>query len=527
MRHLLSPIVLLTLSALTLRPGDAGQPPPYDLLLRHGRVLDGTGAPPVAADIAIRGDRVVEVGALPGARAARIIDAGGLTVAPGFIDVHSHAADGLGGGLHTAGPLLAQGVTTVFLNHDGAGAVDLRAQRARLEARGVGVNIAQLVPHGAIRRAVMGLADRAPRRQEFTRMTRLVRAGMDEGGAGLSTGLYYAPGSYAKTSEIVALAKIVAGHGGVYTSHIRDEGNYSVGVLAAIQEVIQIAEQASITGVVSHMKVLGPAQWGLAPALAAAIDQARARGVQIFADQYPYDAGGTTLASALVPRWAEAGGRPMLLERLAGPERGRLKAAIAENLERRGGPESLVLSGYGRSRSVQDRTIAAIAARLGLPPVDAVMTLLERADWPTVSFSMSEADIVHIMRQPWTMTCSDGELTAPGRGLPHPRGYGAFARKLGVYVRERRVIGLPDAIRSMTSLPAEVFGLKDRGVVAAGALADLVAFDPETITDMATYESPHQRARGVRYVLVNGVVVIDGGKGTGATPGRFLRPERR
>jgi N-acyl-D-amino-acid deacylase len=454
-----------------------------------------------------------------------VIDVGGLTVAPGFIDVHSHAIDGLNGGLNTAGPLLAQGVTTVFVNHDGAGVTDLPAQRAKLAIKGVGVNVAQFVPHGAIRQAVMGLADRAPRRDEFARIARMVQAGMEAGGLGLSTGLYYAPGSYSTTSEIVALARIAARYGGVYASHIRDEGDYSVGVAASVQEVIEIAEQAKITAVVSHMKALGPAVWGMAPKLTAMIDQARARGLKIYADQYPYEASGTTLAAAVVPRWAEVGGRDAFLKRLTGPERERIKAAVAENLVRRGGPRSIVLTSYGRSQALKDPTIEAVAAERGQTPIDTIMALLERSDWPAISFSMSEDDIAHIMRQPWTMTCSDGELSPPGRGRPHPRGYGAFARKLAVYARERRVIGLPEAVRSMTSLPAEVFGLKDRGGVRRGALADLVVFDPETIADTATYESPHRLAAGVRYVLVNGVVAIDDGKPTGATAGRFVTPE--
>jgi N-acyl-D-amino-acid deacylase len=501
--------------------------PDYDVLVRNAHVLDGSGNPWFLADIAISADRIVTVGRLPGAQARRVIDAGGLTVAPGFIDVHSHAAEGLGGALKTAVPLLAQGITTTFVNPDGGGPTDLKAQRAALEASGVGVNVAQFVPHGSIRGAVLGMADRTPTSDELAKMVALTRAGMEAGGIGLSSGLYYAPGSYAKTEEVVALAKVAAEYGGVYSSHIRDEADYSVGVLTAVQEVIRIAEESHAPGVVSHMKALGPAQWGLSTALTTRLEQARARGVQVYADQYPYDASGTGLSAALVPRWAQIGGRQEFLKRLAGADRDRIKAAIAENLARRGGPRTLVVSGYGPDAALDGQSLDAIAAARGQSAVDLVVALLEKGDGGLISFNMSEADIAHIMRQPWTMTCTDGDLTAPGAGKPHPRGYGAFARKLAVYVRERGVVGLADAVRSMTSLPAQVFGLKDRGVIRRGARADLVIFDPATVRDAATYASPQQLAEGMRYVLVNGVVTIDNGKPTGATPGRLLQPERR
>jgi N-acyl-D-amino-acid deacylase len=519
--------VLIVSAILGLLTTPHAQKPDYDILITNGRVLDGSGNPWFAADIAISADRIVAVGRLDGATATRVVDAAGLIVAPGFIDVHSHAAEGLGGTLHTAVPLLAQGITTVLINPDGGGPADLAAQRAALEARGVGVNIAQFVGHGAIRSEVIGLADRAPTTSELARMVALVRTGMEAGGLGLSSGLYYAPGSYATTDEVIALAKVAAEFGGVYSSHVRDEADYSIGVVAAVQEVIRIAEEARLPGVVSHMKALGPTQWGLSMALTTRIEQARARGVQVYADQYPYDASGTGLSAALVPRWAQVNGRDAFLKRLAGSERERIKTAIAENLARRGGPGTLVISAYAPDPALEGKSLAAIAARRTQTPVDVVVALLEKADGGLVSFNMAEPDIAHIMRQPWTMTCTDGDLTPPGHGKPHPRGYGAFARKLGVYVREREVVALAEAVRSMTSLPAQVFGLKDRGVIRRGMSADLVTFDPATIRDAATYDAPQQLAHGVRDVLVNGVWTIDNGRPTGATPGRALRPERR
>lgn len=499
--------------------------PEYDLLIRNGRVLDGSGNPWLAGDVAVSGGRIVYVGRKTDARAARVIDAKGLTVAPGFIDVHSHALTGLQGALADAVPLLAQGVTTVLVNPDGGGATDLVGQRQRLEQNGIGVNVAQFVPHGSIRRAVLGMADRDPTGPELRRMVALVRRGMDAGAVGLSTGLYYAPGSYAETDEVIALARAAGEEGGVYSSHIRDEGDYSVGVVAAVDEVIRIAEEARLPGIVSHMKALGPASWGLSATLTARIDRARARGVSVYADQYPYDASSTSMAAALVPRWAQAGGREPFLARLTGPDRSRIRAAVEENIARRGGPDTIVVAAH-RQDGLAGRSLAAIAGSRNVEPADLVLDLLEKGDPPIISFNMSEEDIARIMRQPWTMTCSDGELTAPGAGKPHPRGYGAFARKLAVWTRERQVVSVEHAIRSMTSLPATVLGLKDRGVLRRGARADIVIFAPETVKDRATYTEPHRLAEGFQYVLVNGVLVIDEGKPTRKRPGMVLRRER-
>ena len=355
----------------------------------------------------------------------------------------------------------------------------------------------------------------------------MVGDGMKAGGLGLSTGLYYAPGSYAKTEEIVALAKVAAELGGVYSSHVRDEANYTIGVVAAVDEVIRISEEAHIRAVVSHMKALGPANWGKSAQLVDSIERARARGLEVYADQYAYEASGTSIVAALIPRWAEADGRKALLDRLNGADAARVRAAITENIARRGGAEKLVVSDYAADHALESRSLAEIAHARSVSPVDLVVTLLQQGDASLVSFNMSDDDIVRIMRQPWTMTCSDGELTAPRQGKPHPRGYGAFARKLAVYVRDRHIIDLPDAVRSMTSLPAMVFGLRDRGVIRDGAVANLVVLDPAQVQDRATYREPQQIAMGVRAVVVNGVVAMEEGAPTGKPAGRWVRPERR
>jgi N-acyl-D-amino-acid deacylase len=504
----------------------SSQPARYDLLIRNGRVLDGTGNPWRAADIGIRGGRIVDMGRLTTGAATRAIDAQGLTVTPGFIDVHSHAAEGLAGSLKDARQLIAQGITTVALNPDGGGPTDLRAQRVGYEQRGIGVNVALYVPHGAIRREVVGMADRDPSPAELERMVTIARRGMEAGGIGLSSGLYYAPGSYAKTEEVIALARIAGEMGGVYESHIRDEADYSIGVVAAVQEVIRIAEEGRIPAVVGHMKALGPASWGLSMALVEKIRQARDRGVEVYADQYPYDASGTGIVGALVPRWAEVGGRTELLKRIQGADHERLAADIRRSLERRGGADKLVISFYRPDPSLEGQTLAAVAGAMKQPPEEAAMSLLLKGDASLVSFNMSERDIELIMRQPFTMTCTDGDLVPFGQGKPHPRGNGAFARKVRVYVNEREVIDLPFAVRSMTSLPAAVYGMKDRGVLRPGAWADILVFDPLKVRDAATYINPHQLAEGMEFVLVNGVVEKDAGQYTGALGGQVVTPER-
>ena len=503
------------------------QTAPYDIVIRNGRALDGSGNPWLLSDIAIRGGRIAAMGRLGTVTATRIIEARGLTVSPGFIDAHSHASGGLAGALKDGRQLLAQGLTTVMLNPDGGGPVDLRAQRAGFEQRGIGVNVALYVPHGSIRRDVIGMEDRAPTPDELSRMTTLARNGMEAGGIGLSSGLYYAPGSYSKTEEVIALAKVVGEMGGVYESHIRDEADYSVGVVAAVQEVIRISEEGRLPGIVAHMKALGPASWGLSMALVQRIAQARDRGVEVYADQYPYEASGTGIVGALIPRWAEVGGRAELLKRIEGPERGRLAADIRRNFERRGGADKLVISSYRPNPALEGQTLAHVAASMNKPPEEAAMELLVIGDASLVSFNMAEPDIELIMRQAFTMTCTDGDLVPFGQGKPHPRGNGAFARKIRRYVNERGVIDLPFAIRSMTSLPASVFGLKDRGTLRPGAWADILVFDPAKVRDAATYLEPHQLSEGMEYVLVNGVVEKDGENWTGKLGGRVLTPDRR
>ena len=521
MRKVVRFAFLLLLGAMTASPLAAQ----YDVLIRGGRVLDGSGNPWRRADVAITDGRIVAVGDLAAASARLDVDASGLYVSPGFVDIHSHSGPGLAiAELSHAQPWLAQGVTTVVVNPDGGGPTDIAGQRDSLLKDGLGVNVAQFVPHGSVRRAVVGMEDRAPTDAELIEMASLVRGGMEAGAFGLSSGLYYSPGSYAATEEVIALARVAAEFGGVYASHIRDEADYNVGVVAAVDEVIRIAREADITGVVTHIKALGPRVWGYSTALVHRIQRARDQGIRVFADQYPYEASGTSIGGALIPRWAQAGGRDALLERLANPDqRSRIRADIVENLERRGGAAWLQFSSHRADPSIEGRTMQAVADERGVEPADLAMELTEAGGAGLVSFNMDEEDIVTLMSQPWTMTASDGGLTAMGRGTPHPRYYGTFPRKIRKYVREEGVLELSDAVRTMTSLPAAVLGMEDRGVIREGAVADIAVFDLARLTDKATYSDPHQLAEGMVYVFVNGEPAVRDGKFTGGLHGEVLQ----
>jgi N-acyl-D-amino-acid deacylase len=497
---------------------------PFDVLIRNGRLMDGSGNPWVRGDVGIRAGRIAAIGRLGHARATRVVDAADRVVTPGFIDVHSHAGEGLARlGLQQGRPLLAQGVTTIFANPDGGGPTDLARQREAFEALGLGVNVGLLVGHGSVREAVMGVEERPPTDEELARMQAMVRAAMAQGAFGLSSGLFYVPGQYATTEEVVALMRVVAEYGGLHTSHIRDEGDYSVGLVAAVREIIRIAEETGTVGIVSHMKALGPDNWGLSVAATTRIDEARRRGVQVFVDQYPYAASSTSLTAALVPGWAQAGGRHAMLARFESVDlRPRILAEVREHLRRRNGAEAILVAHYGPDRRFEGQHLGDIARGLDLAPEEAVLALLAKGGVSIVSFTMSDRDIDHIMRQPYTMTSSDGGLVFPTEGRPHPRNYGAFPRKIAQYVFGRSVVGLEDAIRSMTGLPSQVFSLADRGVLREGAWADVLIFDPAAVRDTATYADPHQLAEGMSYVLVNGSVVVDEGRFTDRLAGRVL-----
>lgn len=516
---------ILLLALALLATGSSLEAQERTILIRDGRLLDGSGNPWILGDVLIRGDRIAAVGRVGDVDADEVIDAGGLYVAPGFIDVHSHAGPGLATpGLSHGEPLLAMGLTTVFINPDGGGSVDLAAQRGQLERDGLGVNVAQFVPHGSVRRAVIGTADRHAEPAELDRMRALVRGGMEEGAWGMSSGTFYVPGSYAPPEEIEQLALEVAAFGGAYTSHYRDESTYSVGLIAAVDEVIDVGRVAGIPVVLTHVKALGPFVWGYGQAIVQRVERARAEGIQVFADQYPYDASATGLEAALLPRWSQAGGRDSLLARMADPPTmARIREGMVEGLARRGGADRIQFRRYVPDPSIEGRLLSDLASERGQDPLETAADLIRAGSVSIVSFNMHEDDIETLMVQDWTMTSSDGGLVPLGEGVPHPRSYGAFARKLRVYVNEEGTVTLPQAIRSMTSLPATVFSMPDRGVLRSGAAADVVVFDLDAVYDRAVFTDPHHYSEGMVHVFVGGVAAIRDGAFTGERPGRVLR----
>ncbi len=501
---------------------------PFDILIKNGRILDGTGNPWYYADIGINEDRIVWVGKSDDVTANVTLDAEGLYVSPGFIDVHSHAGSGLASeSLSHGQPLLAQGITSVVVNPDGGGSIDIAGQRESLEEHGIGVNVMQLVPHGTIRREVIGNDNRQPTEQELEEMKSIVKKGMQEGAFGLSSGLFYTPGAYAETEEVIELAKVAAQYNGVYSSHIRDESDYDVGLIASVDEVIRIAEEAKLPGIVSHIKALGTGVWGYSSAVINRIDRARDEGIEVFADQYPYPASSTNLTAVLIPAWAREGGRADMLQRLDDPELlEEIKTEMVANLERRGGAESIQIADYSADVDQEGKRLSEIAAQMDEDAIDAAISLIKVQNPRIVSFNMLDEDVNRFMQQSWTMTSSDGGLVEMGEGVVHPRNYGSFPRKIHHYVQNENVIELSFAIRSMTSLPASVFGLYDRGLLRAGQIADITIFNPETVRDLATYSDPHQLSEGVEHVLINGKFAVKNGEFQNELTGRVLFNQR-
>lgn len=489
-------------------------PASADLLIRGGTIYPGAGEP-FTGDIAISGDRILAVGAHLTVAAARTIDAGGMIVAPGFIDPHSHMESWLTADnpqRRLVEPFLMQGVTTAFIGNDGGGPVAVGKLLGGAKKRTVGVNFAAYTGFGTIRDQVIGSANRAPTPGELAREKALVRQAMCEGAIGLSTGLFYAPQSFSRTDEVVALSAVAGAMGGKYDTHLRDEASYTVGLVAAVDEAIAIARGGHIPVHISHIKALGVDLHGMAPAIIARIEAARVEGLDVTASQYPWDASGTSLVASLVPLWAQDGGRKAMLARFDDPAlSARLQSEIAENMRRRGGAARLlVVEGKWKSQRLD-----AIARALGLDPVPAAIAVIREADPATISFNMADSDITAFMRQPWVMTDSDASTA-------HPRVYGSFARKYSVYVKARQVLSLREFIDRSSALTADWFGLKDRGHLRAGAFADVVVFDPDRYAARATYEQPDMTAVGVRTVLVNGRIAVDDGHLTGSAGGRAL-----
>ncbi len=530
---------------------------PFDIVIRNGRIVDGTGSPWYSGDIGIRGGRIAAIGMLTNASAQKTIDARGLVVAPGFIDMLGQSDLSILVNPHLPSKIY-QGITTEITGEGGSVAPlndilraadrttyehygihpdwnTLREYCARLEKQGIGINVADYVGATQVRRFVLGDGNRAPTAAELARMKELVRAAMRDGAAGLSTSLQYAPAPYATTEELIALAAEAGKLGGIYATHMRSEGD---AIIPAIDDAIRIGREAHIPVEIWHLKAAGKSNWGRMPEIIAHIAQARTAGIDISADTYAYPAWFNSF-SAFIPPWAHDGGAAKMIERLKDPAmRARIRKEMStpsnawdNEWQEIPGPEAILVSVVHNPKlmPLQGKTIAEVAKMWGKDPIDTVFDLLVQDDAFTevAVFGMSEPDVALGLQQPWVSIDNDSQGTAPdgllGREHPHPRAYGTFPRILRKYVREEHKLTIEDAVRKFSALAAQRIRLTDRGVLKQGLWADIVVFDPETISDKATFENPNQISVGMQYVLVNGIPVIENGRMTNVLPGKVLR----
>lgn len=512
-----------------------GEPIDADLVFQHGKIVDGTGKESYLGDLAIRGDRIVAVGQFEHGTIGRKIDCTGMIVAPGFIDLHNHSdftrtitdqATGeeqevcaiLADPTRAAACYLTQGCTTLVTGNCGGGALDVADYYQQLDQRPAGVNVAQLLPHGALRAKVIGQTRRAPSADELEKMREIAHQAMQAGAWGMSTGLQYVPGSFAELDELVAIAEVVGQHGGIYASHMRDEGD---ALMEAIEEAITIGKRGNLPVHVSHFKASKQRNWGKVRAAAELIEAARNDGQRVTADQYPYIASSTTVTAMLLPDEEREGGTEATVARLNDPEQlPRLRKLVAEALEVRG---KVMLASCPQYPQWVGKTIREIAAEEHREPVDVALDILRSGDEQGVSFSMDPRDVEYIMTLPWAATASDGSVKVDDGTRPHPRSYGTFPRRIGRYAIEQGVVPVELAVRSASGLPADILGLSERGYLRAGCFADVVVFDPQEFRDQATFESPFEWSNGVRWVLVNGSAAIDDGELLMTQSGRALR----
>jgi N-acyl-D-aspartate/D-glutamate deacylase len=503
----------------------ADAPVEADYLIRGATLYDGTGNPGERGDLALKGDHIVAVGRFTVAGKPKIIEGEGLVVAPGFIDLHTHCDTGTPAIIDLAGRAnlcyLMQGVTTVVTGNCGAGPVDVAAYFQTLKHQHMGTNVIHQVPHNSVRQRIMGNANRPPSDTELRKMEMLVDQAMRDGAWGLSTGLYYNPGAYARTEELIALAKVAAKHDGFYASHMRDE---SAGVLASIDEVLRIGREAALPVHISHLKAFGPKTWGKSADEVSLIAEARRKGQVVTADQYPYTASSTSLMAELVPPQFREGTLKDFAARLLDREQGpRVRMAIQQRMNDLKAGSSVRVARFAAQPAWQGKTLEAIARQEKRSELDIVLDMLVHDGAQIVNFSMNEEDVRLIMKQPFVATASDGSSQVPGNTVPHPRSYGCFPRKICRYAIEDQVVSLEFALRSASGLPADILRLPRRGYLKAGYYADVVVLDPQTYRDQATFDKPHQYAKGVRYLFVNGVPVVKNGKYTQDLPGRVLR----
>ena len=513
------------LKAEATRGTTTSQPPTYDLVITGGTLVDGTGARGRRADVAVKDGRIAAIGAIPPSAGKEAIDASGLMVAPGFIDVHTHADSVAERPL--AANFVRMGVTSIIAGNCGGSALDIGAALARIADTHVAVNFATLIGHNTVRSAVMGTENRDPSVSELSKMKSFVWKGMADGAVGFSTGLQYVPGTYSKTPEIIELARVAANDGGVYASHMRNEGT---ALEEAVQETLRVGEASRARVQISHLKVDSPSRWGASAKALQLMDVARARGVVVEADQYAYTAASSTL-DIRFPAWALEGGQEKIAQRLNDAATwARIKEEMRALLAERGLKDLSFakVASHRADPALNGLSMQQVAERLqgsgtAEAQLEAAREMMLRGGASMVYHFMSDEDVERIMRDPHVAFASDSGVLAEGQGVPHPRGYGNNARVLGEYVRLRKVIPIEEAIRKMTSLPAQHFRLADRGVLRDGMAADIVVLDAARISDAATFEKPHAYATGIPYVVVNGVLVVKNGEHTGARPGMVLR----
>jgi dihydroorotase/N-acyl-D-amino-acid deacylase len=499
----------------------------YDLLVRNGRIIDGTGSPWYRGDVAVRGDTIARIAPRIDAPAARVIDAGGKVVAPGFIDLHTHARRGIFQ-VPTADNYVRQGVTTIMEGPDGSSPLPIKPFLDRVAATRITPNFGLFVGQGSVRQDVIGSVNRKATDPEIEKMRGLVRQGMLDGAFGLSSGLFYVPGTFTPTAEVIELAKVAGQMGGIYISHMRDE---ATGILASVKETIEIGEKGGLPTQVTHHKIIGTANWGKSVETLKMIDEARARGIDATIDEYPYTASSTSIQAALMPAYALEGGRDEILKKLRNQSlRNELKKETSRLIaEERGGgnPNNVQLARCDWDHSLDGKRLGDVTRGRGLEPTidnaaETVFWIVEQGGCSGIFHAIDEQDLQRILRHPATMIGSDGEVPIFGEANPHPRSYGTFVRVLGRYVRDLKTITLEDAVHKMSAFPAQRIGLADRGVLREGLKADIAIFDPATVADRATFEQPHQYAVGVAQVIVNGQVAFDNEKMTAARPGRIL-----
>jgi N-acyl-D-amino-acid deacylase len=499
----------------------------FDILIRNARVVDGSGNPWYRADVGVRDGRISKIGTLPPDSAYRVIDAAGRVLAPGFIDVHTHVETSLEK-RPRADNLLFDGVTTIVTGNCGGSKLSLGEWFTELEKLGLGVNVASLIGHNTVRREVMGTANRPATEDEIARMQALVEKAMREGAVGFSTGLIYIPGTYSTPDEVIALGRTAGQFGGVYASHMRDEG---AKVLESIDEAAAVGKAGNMPVQLSHFKIDNKRLWGSSDKSLARVEQYREDGLDIVIDQYPYDHSSTNIGITM-PSWALADGQERVAERLKDPE---TRAKIVADMERKNqelgqnGYTYAIVAQFEPDRSYEGKTIAEISAMQARPgtihgEIETILDIYGRGGAQMVYHSMGDEDVSRIMKYPNTAIARDAGVPEFGESVPHPRAYGSNTRVLAEYVRKRKALTLEDAIRRMTSLPARTFRFRDRGLIAAGYVADLVLFDPARVQDKATYTEPHQYSEGMDLVLINGKPAVEDGRVTDLRPGRILRP---